>query len=151
MSKTLSNKDAKLFIKNFPELSDKKLKQLEKNVIILYQDSIELVERIVKNGFTEDFKNINQKEWIRFITQMMVKVDKVKGVRGHEKMDLLLMLCIFIIIKHLPIDPILKELLIIIIREFLPEIIDSIIFATKKMHTFTSKLFKYLKKLICKY
>ena len=48
---------------------------------------------------------------------------KVKGVKGEEKKDLLLMLCIFIIVKHLPINPILKELLIIIIREFLPEII----------------------------
>jgi len=149
MSKTLSTEDAKLFIKNFPELSEKKLKQLEKNVIALYQDSIELVERIVKNGFTEDFKDINPKEWIRFITRMMVKVDKVKGIRGNEKQELLLMLIIFIIIKHLPINPILKELLIIIIKEFLPEIVEGIIFATKKMHTFSSKLFKYLKKLIC--
>ena len=149
MSKTLSVKDAELFLKQFPELSEKKLKKLEQNVINLYQDSIELIERIVKNGFSEDFKNINPKEWIRFITQMMVKVEKVKGVRGEEKQDLLLMLCIFIIVKHLPIDPILKELLIIVIREFLPEIVEGIIFATKKIHTFSSKIFKYLKKLIC--
>ena len=149
MSKTLSNGSAELFLKQFPDLSEKQLKKLEDRVVALYQDSIELVERIVKNGFTSDFKDINPKEWIRFITQMMVKVDKVKGVKGEEKQELLLMLCIFIIVKHLPIDPILKELLIIVIREFLPEIIDGIIFATKKMHTFSSKLFKYLKKLIC--
>ena len=150
MSRSLSIEDSKLFLKQFPELSEKKLKKLEQNVINLYQDSVELVERLVKNGFSEDFKDINPKEWFRFITQMMVKVDSVRGVRGNEKAELLLMLCIFIIIKHLPIDPILKELLIIIIREFLPDIIDGIIFATKKMHTLSSKLFKYLKKLICR-
>ena len=149
MSTTLSVNYAKLFLKQLPELSEKKLKKLEQNVINLYQNSIESVQRIVKNGFSEDFKDINAKEWIRFITQMMVKVDKVKGVRGEEKENLLLMLCIFIIIKHLPINPILKELLIIIIREFLPVIVEGIIFATKKMHTFSTKLFKYLKKIIC--
>jgi len=149
MSKTLSTTDAELFLKQFPDLSEKQLKKLEERVVALYQDSIELVERIVKNGFTEDFKDINPKEWIRFITQMMVKVDKVRGIRGNEKEELLLMFIIFIIVKHLPINPILKELLIMILREFTPEIVEGIIYATKKMHTFSSKLLKYLKKLIC--
>ena len=149
MSKNLSIEDTKLFLKQFPDFTEKKLKKMEQKMIKLYQNSIEDVERLVKNGFSVDFKDINPKEWIRFITNMMVKIDNTRGVRGNEKYELLLMFCVFIIIKHLPIDPILKEVLIIIIKEFTPEIVEGIIYATKKMHTFSSKLFKYLKKLIC--
>ena len=149
MARTLSIEDTELFLKQFPELTEKQFQKLEQKLISLYQSSIEDIERLVQTGFTPDFKNINPIEWIKFITNMMIKVDTVRGIHGEEKKYLLLMLCIFIIIKHLPIDPIIKELLIIIIREFLPEIIDGIILATKKIHTFTSKLIKSLKKFIC--
>jgi len=149
MSRSLKSNDSELFLQQFPDLSKKDFEKLEKKLIELYQSSTEEIERIVKTGFTENYENINPIEWIKFLTAMMIKIDSIKGLYGKDKKELLLMLCIFIIIKHLPIDPSLKQLLITIIGEFLPEIIETIINATKIMHTFTSKVFKLLKKLIC--
>ena len=60
-----------------------------------------------------------------------------------------LLLIIFIIVKALPIDPITKELLIIIAQEFIPDIADAIIYASKNMLTVTVWLVKKLKALVC--
>ena len=145
MSKVLPNLDAELFRKQFPDLTEKQLDKLEKRILQLYESSIEIVQRLVERGFTEDSKDINAKEWILFATQMMPIIERVRGVVGRERLELLIAFAIFIIIKSLPIDPVTKELLIMIVREFLPDIIDCIIFATKKMHTFGAWLRKKCK------
>lgn len=145
MSKTLPELDAELFKKQFPELTEEQLDKLESRILFLYESSVDIVQRLVERGFTEDNKSINHKEWILFATKMMPIIERVRGVVGKEKLELLIAFAIFIIIKSLPIDPISKELLIMLVREFLPDIIDGIIFATKKMHTFGSWLRKKCK------
>ena len=78
---------------------------------------------------------------------MMPKIERVKGLKtGKDKLELLIAFTIFVIIKSLPIDPISKELLIVLTKEFIPDIADAIIFASKKMHTFGT----WLKKKIFK-
>jgi len=145
MSRALPDLDAELFKKQFPELTEKQLQKLEDRVLQLYESSIEIVQRLVERGFTDNHKDINAKEWILFATKMIPIIEQVRGVVGREKLELLLAFAIFIIIKSLPIDPISKELLIVIVREFLPDIIDGIIFASKKVHTFGSWLRKKCK------
>lgn len=147
MSQLLEKVDFELFKKQFPDFNEKKIKKLEKNITFLYEESVEIVQRLVERGFTEDHKNIVAKEWILFITNIMPKIERVRGIKvGKDKLELLIAFAIFIIIKSLPIDPISKELLIIVIKEFIPDIADAIIFATKKMHTFGA----WLKKKMCK-
>ena len=146
MSKLLEKVDFELFKKQFADIDEKKLAKLEKNIIFLYEETVEIVQRLIERGFTEDYKGIVAKEWILFITQMMPKIEKVRGVNvGKDKLELLISFAIFIIIKSLPIDPALKEVLIIIIKEFIPEIANAIIFASKNMHTFGSWLKKKCK------
>ena len=145
MSKSLSTSELELFMKQFPELTKKELEKLEKNLSNLYETSIELVERIVKSGFTEDYKDIVAKEWVLFCTKVILKIEQMKNITGTEKNRLLIALAILIIVKHLPIDPALKEMLIIMVKEFLPEIVESIVFTTKKMHTVSAWIVKKLR------
>ena len=145
MTKILSKSEAELFVKQFPELTKKELEKLESNLITLYEDSVELVERLVKSGFTEDYKDIVAKEWVLFCTKVIVKIENMKKMTGTEKNRLLIALAILIIVKHLPIEPALKEMLIIIIKEFLPEIVEGIVFTTKKMHTLSAWMWKKMR------
>ena len=145
MTKILSKSEAELFVKQFPELTKKELEKLESNLITLYEDSVELVERLVKCGFTEDYKDIVAKEWVLFCTKVIVKIENMKKMTGTEKNRLLIALAILIIVKHLPIEPALKEMLIIIIKEFLPEIVEGIVFTTKKMHTLSAWMWKKMR------
>ena len=145
MTKTLSKDELTLFLKQFPNLTKKELEKVETNLVSLYEDSIELVERIVQNGFTEDHKDIIAKEWVIFCTKIIVKIEQMKSMTGTEKNRLLIALCVLIIVKHLPIDPVEKEMLIIIVKEFLPEIVEGIIIATKKMHTISAWIWKKMR------
>ena len=145
IAKVLPDLDADLFEKQFPDLTDEQLDKFEQQILFLYESSVDDVQRLVERGFTEDFKNINMKEWILFVTNLIPKIEKIKGVVGAEKKELLIGFAIFIIVKSLPIDPATKGVLIMIIKEFLPEIVDGIIFVSKKIHTFGS----WLKKKFC--
>lgn len=145
MSKILSKSEAELFIKQFSNLNKKEMEKLEYKLVSLYEDSVELVERLVKSGFTEEYKDIVAKEWVLFLTKVIVKIEQMKAMSGSEKHRLVIALSILIIIKHLPIDYELKELLIMVIKEFLPIIIDSIVLTTKKMHTLSAWLVKKLR------
>lgn len=138
MTTLLSSKDLSLFEK----LSQANMDKYEEKIIKLYTSSVEITERLVKRGFTEDYKNVVMKEIILFVTKMMVKIEDIRGLTGEDKKELLIATLIFIIIKHLPIEDDIKEVLILIIKELLPEIIDMIVLATKQMHTLTKKLKK---------
>jgi len=145
MTKTLSKDELELFLKQFPNLTEKEFKKLEIKLTSLYEDSIDLVERIVKNGFSQDNKDIVAKEWVIFCTKMIVKIEQMKSMTGTEKNRLLIALCVLIIIKHLPIGPVEKGILIIIVKEFLPEIVEGIIMATKQMHTVSAWIMRKLR------
>lgn len=138
MTTLLSSKDLSLFEK----LSQANMDKYEEKIIKLYTSSVEITERLVKRGFTEDYKNVVMKEIILFVTKMMIKIEDIRGLTGEDKKELLIATLIFIIIKHLPIEDDIKEVLILIIKELLPEIIDMIVLATKQMHTLTKKLKK---------
>ena len=136
----------KLFTKylKLTELTD--IKNVDEKILKLYTSLKEHIPRLIENGFTEDFKNINHKEWMIFITKAIVKIDELyDSYSRQEKLELLTMICIYIIILHLPIDPITKEFLIVYIKEFIPEITESLITMTKKMHTLYQRLKKKIK------
>ena len=145
-AKLLNKIDYELFQKQFPDMDAKKMEKMEKNILFLYEDSVEIVKRLIERGFTEDYKNINAKEWILFVTKVIPKIESIKNVKiGKDKIELLMGFIFFIIINALPISPEEKEILIVIVKEFLPDIVDAIIFTSKKIHTF----FAWLKKKIC--
>jgi hypothetical protein len=115
-------------------------------IIVLYKSLVLDILRLVERGFTEDYKNINTKEWMIFLPKAIQKIDKLyNNYSGQEKLEILLLLCTFIIVKHLPIDAFTKELLIVTVKEFIPEIAEAIIKASKKMHGWWSRIKKKLK------
>jgi len=144
-------KNLELFRKQFPNHSVEELQKLEKYVAKLYEESIPDVRRIVDRGFTEDYKNIVYKEWFLFITKMVPRIERFRGIKlGKERLELLIAFAIFIIINLLPIDLVTKQLLITIIQEFIPEIAEGLIYVSKKIHTLFSRLMKTLKNRCCK-
>jgi hypothetical protein len=122
----------------------------ESKILELYKSSVEIVERLIEHGFTDNYKNINVPEWVIFLTKIIPKIERVKGIAlGKEKRDLLIMFAIYIIIMHIPVDREIKKLLIEIIKMILPELIDGIVYTSKEMGKFIVKLFNKLKKLPC--
>ena len=146
MASVLEKVDYELFKKQFPEYTEKQFAKLEQNILFLYEDSVELCQRLVERGFTEGYKNINPTEWFRFISKMMPKIERMRGMKlGKDKLELLVGFIIFVIIRFLPIGPFEKELLIIIISEFVPEITEALIYTSKKLHTLGAWLKKKIK------
>ena len=76
-------------------------------------------------------------------------LEKFKEMDGVQKKEVLIELCILIINRELPINDEVKMLLENLIRNIFPEIIDSIIDLTKKIHTKLSKCSFYQK--ICNF
>ena len=145
----LPKKDFELFEKQFPEKSIDELEKIEKNIMTLYKNTVIPTKRIIERGFSEDFKNINVIEWVSFVSKLMPQIEKLKNVKvGKDKLDLLVSYASFVIIKSLPIDHVLKELLVQLVKEAIPPIADGIIYASKKLHTFIIGIFKKLKKII---
>jgi len=101
----------------------------------VYEDNRNSINNVIKNGFTEDFKNINYTVWLVFVTKIMHVLEKYRTLTGDEKKGVLMETCVIIIKRELPVDNELKILLEAIIRKVFPEIIDSVIDLTKKIHT----------------
>lgn len=124
----------------------------EDQILILkkiYEENKNTIINIIKNGFTDDFKNINYNVWLIFITKIMNLLEKFKELTGIQKKEVLIEFCVIIINRELPIKDDVKLLLETIIRQIFPEIIDSIINLTKKIHTKLTKCSFYQK--ICKF
>lgn len=116
---------------------------IEKDVLNIHIDSIELINRITVHGFSLDYKNIDTIEWIVFITRIMVKIDKYKKLSGQEKKELLLKFVTHSI-QHLQLS---SDIFDFIVRDFVPNIADNIVFASKHMHISTFKTIHKLKKM----
>ena len=141
-----SKENVRLFNKylNLTELTG--ISNADEKILNLYDSLKDRIPRLIERGFDEKYTNLNFKEWAIFIPNIIEKIDTFYDkYTGEEKLEMLLMVCIYIIILHLPIPIVDKELLIVYIKEFIPEIVESIISATKKVHTFLSKLRKRLR------
>lgn len=142
----LSKNDYNLFQKQFPDKSVEEIEKLEKYVMDIYKNSVQETKRVIERGFTDNYKKVNLVEWVYFVGKIMPKIEKIKNMKvGKDKLELLLSYSTFIIIKSLPIDPVLKEMLVNIIKDQLPLVAEGIVYATKHMHTFIIKIFKKFK------
>ena len=141
----LSDKQIEILYEHFSETT---VEQVSELLIDLYADSAEIIEYIAKNGIKKGGE-MNVITWIKFTQEMVMKVEQLL-IGGKEKKILILLFALIIVIKHLPIGPIAQELLIIALKELLPEIIEGMIFASKKLNTIGKKLKKKLKKFCCK-
>ena len=135
MERILFDQDKNDLMKKYLEQTDiGTTKDITKIILKLYTSLKREIPNLVVNGFSSDYKTINHKQWIIFITLAIEKIDKFyNNYTGQEKLELLILLLIYIIILHLPIDPITKEYLIVYIKEFVPEIVDVIIKSSKKL------------------
>lgn len=140
----LSEKQLEILYEHFGQTS---VEQVSELLVELYADSVDIIEDVVKNGI-KNGEDINVIAWIRFAQQMVMKVEELL-IGGKEKKMLILLLALIIIIKHLPVGPIIQELLIIAVKELLPEIIEGMIIASKHLNTFGKKLKKKIVKCLC--
>ena len=141
----LSDKQLEILYEHFSETS---VEQVSELLVDLYVDSAELIEYIAKNGVKKG-EEINPIAWIKFAQEMVVKVEKLL-IGGKEKKMLILLLALIIIIKHLPVGPLTQEVLILAVKELLPEIIEGMIVASKMLNTWGKKLKKRFVKCLCK-
>lgn len=140
----LSDKQLEILYEHFSESA---VEQVSELLIDLYTDSTDLIEYIAKNGIKKG-EEINPIAWIKFAQSMVMKVEKL-FIGGKEKKMLILLLAAVIIIKHLPVGAGIQELLIIAIKEMLPEIIEGMIIASKYINTWGKKLKKRIVKCFC--
>ena len=141
----LSDKQLEILYEHFDESV---IEQVSELLLDLYSDSAEIIEYIAKNGVKKG-DEINPIAWIKFAQEMVMKVEKL-FIDGKEKKILILLLATIIIIKHLPVGPIIQEVLILAMKELLPEIIECMIIASKHINKFGKKLKKRLMKCLCK-
>ena len=141
----LSDKQLEILYGHFSETS---VEQVSELLVDLYVDSAELIEYIAKNGI-KNGEEINPIAWIKFAQEMVVKVESLL-IGGKEKKMLILLLALIIIIKHLPVGPLIQEVLILAVKELLPEIIEGMIIASKMLNTWGKKMKKRIVKCLCK-
>lgn len=119
----------------------------------LYVSSKDSIRDIVSKGISKDGKSINYQEWVVFAAKMLPKIDSYPKLSGDEKKTLLIYLVIFIIVKHFSPDPFTAGLIIAILKVFLPAIIDAIVQATKKMHSWWGKnkgrIYRCIRRKLC--
>jgi len=143
----LKDENKKLFLQLQPQfVEEEKLKLFYKRVEFLLENTLDEINDIKKDGFLDEFKDINPQKWFSFISKIVVHIENVKKLTsGEEKLELLLAFVSVIIINLLPISNEMKILLVNKLTEFIPEIVDSLILVSKKMHRFSLNIFKKLK------
>ena len=111
----------------------------EEVLLNLYMSYSNEIEDFIKTGFKKDYDDFKETKLFSFVMKLIQKVETFKKLKGEEKRDLIINLLIMVIEKELPIDPILKTALVIIVGKILPFLIDQIIDLTKSLHI-SSKL-----------
>ena len=115
---------------------EKKLDELK----VKCKDAIKyLVDDALKDG------DLDFKELTKFVIKMIPVVQKIKGLKGEDKKEIIIILIIITIINDVKISDDIKEGIISKINDFLPEIIDSMIFMSKQIN----KGFDIIKKKLC--
>jgi hypothetical protein len=149
ITKVIEKHHYEFFKKQFPNKSETELKNIENILTILFEKTEYISKEIMKNGFTPDYKNIKYKEWIKFISKIIPIIESFKIKSGKEKLDILLMYCVLLVIVILPLHNEIKQIIIDIILEVVPEIVNSIIYVSKKIHSgiryIIKKLFKKIR------
>ncbi len=133
----------------FIDIDDEDMIRYEKYIINkLFRKSSKSIDRIIHRGFDEEYKDLNAKEWILFTTELIGEIenDNEFSSKEDERNTILIFIC-FIIIYLLPIGIIEKQSLMVLIREFLPDIIENIIIMAKKIRK--SKFIKKLLSCMC--
>ena len=140
--------------KQFSKKTDEELKLLEKKITILFKKTKNLTSNFLKNGFIDNYSDINYKEFFNFIMKLIPFIEKFKDLKGEKKLEFLLIYTIFLIIKILPISNDVKQHIIDIIIDIIPDIVESVILISKTLHTglkyIFKKIFKGLKRYCCK-
>lgn len=149
----LKDENKKLFLQLQPQfVEEEKLELFYKRVEILVKKTSEDIKNIRSDGFINDFKDINPQKWFSFVSKLVVHIENIKKItKGEEKLELLLSFISVIIINLLPVSNEIKILLINKLTEFIPEIVDSLILVSKKMHRFSLNLLKKIKSKLSKY
>ena len=117
-------------------------KKATEALIHLYNEHKDELRVLIESGFDENFVDINFSAWFKFVITMIVKAEKLRKLSGKEKKEVIMEMCFVLIRKELKVSNDIKELLITLLEVTLPQMIDSIISTTKKIHTFGSKLRK---------
>ena len=133
---TLQTEDNNIFKKLFPEKSQDEINKYEDKILILLKQTESLTKNIINKGFKEDFSDINYKEWFSYIMKLIPFIDNFKDLKGRQKLDFLLVFCVYIIMLYFPINnKDLKEKIIDIVIDMIPDIVDTAIDLTKILHT----------------
>lgn len=144
----LKDENKNLFLQLQPQfIEEEKLDLFYKRIEMLLKYMTNDIEDIKNNGFVGDFEDIDFKKWFTFISKSVVQIENIKKLtKGEEKLELLIAFISIIIINLVPIPKEIKILFINKLTEFIPGIVDSLIFVSKKMHTFSLNIFKKIKK-----
>jgi hypothetical protein len=149
LTEKIEKRQYDFFKKQFPNKTETELKKVEKILTILFEKTQNISKQVMKNGFTPDYSNINYKEWLKFISKIIPVIESFKIKSGKEKLDILLMYCVLLVIIILPLHNKIKQIIIDIILEVVPEIVNSVIYVSKKLHSglryIIKKLLKRLK------
>lgn len=144
----LNEENKKVFLQIQPQFADEeKLALFYKRLEYLVNKGEDHINNIKLNGFKDNFEDIDFQNWFSFISNMIVYIEKVKGmVSGEEKLELLIAFITVIIINFVPVPEGIKLMLINKVIDFVPGIVDGLINVSKQMHKFSLNLFKKLRK-----
>jgi hypothetical protein len=148
MNKIPNNEmNERLFFRTHPEFVDKdKYKLFQRRIIYLSEQTESLIHYVKQNGFNSDLSEINPMKWYKFVSQVVVYIENMKGLtNGEEKLELLLGYISVIIINLIPVPNDMKIILINQIHEVIPEIVEGLIYVSKKLHKYKFRLYKKLK------
>ena len=130
---------------------DEFLNKKEMKILLdIYNKNRKIIAEIIRNGFTDKKDNINYNAWLKFISSLVVSVEKYKKLSGSSKENIVIELSIIVINRELKISKDLKEILSDMIRMIIPEMINLVIDVSKKIHIESAKINRFLKKFCCK-
>lgn len=149
----LSDANKKLFLQTHPEyIDEEKYKVFLERITYLYDKTKEIINYIKTNGFKNNYKELDEIKWVSFITKTMIYIEKIKGLtNGEEKLELLLSYISVIIINLIPISNDIKIIIINKLHNLVPDVVENLIFISKKLHTFSFNILKKIKNKLKKY
>jgi hypothetical protein len=113
-------------------ISDEQIQKFEKKVDELKIKCKDAIKYLVEDALIDD--SLDFKELTKFAMKMIPVVQKLKGIKGEDKKEIIIILIVITIINDTKMSDNTKETIISKIKDFLPEIIDGIILVSQQIN-----------------
>jgi len=122
------------------------LSNYNNTIINLYERNKDIIQIITDKGFITATKQINKVLLYKVVKTLIKVIEKIPNISGTDRKNILIEFIIYVIKKDIDIDSSVKNEVLIIIQELLPDIIDTMVELWQEVNW--KLIFRKLKKIM---